>query len=471
MESNNYTASRQSFVTNTRPLLIPIENQVRELDPKLLLAVCAANAGIKSYVGYRTEMDIIISKFPRSIYLAKSLTQRSDKMFRILSKLGHTICAWDEEALVHYPPDIYFKRRLSPVAISYVSHLFAWGQENEDLFRQYPSLPNTLPIYKVGNPRLDMLRKEFEYYYNNEISTIKQKYGRFILLNTNFGNVNAHLPIHNLFTSKDEYGNYKDMGRGATGMGREFSEGRAKFKQTIYEHFLSLITYLSVNFKDTKIIIRPHPVENKDVYFNLAAKYGNVEVVQEGNVIPWIRAATALIHSGCTTGIEAYLSNKPAIAYVPATDPRYGYDAIIPDQLSHQCSTHSDVAKMLDLYLNNTVPTLDSSVLKKYIEFDTDKLSCTNIIEVIERILNSTTPENTFLDKIYGKLLATKRRLIKRVKGISPNSKYHHSYQQVRFPTLNQEQLQAKVDRFAQIINTDKPVTIKQISPHIFLVQ
>jgi surface carbohydrate biosynthesis protein len=458
-------------VANNQPLLIPIENQVRELDPKLLLAVCAANAGIKSYVGYRTEMDIIISKFPRSIYLAKSFTQRSDKMFRILSKLGHTICAWDEEALVHYPADIYFKRRLSPIAASYVSHLFAWGQENEDLFRLYPSLPKTLPIYKVGNPRLDMLRQEFEYYYVDEIASIKQKHGDFILLNTNFGNVNAHLPIHNLFTNKDEHGNYKDMGRGATGMGREFSEGRAKLKQTIYEQFLSLISYLSENFKQSKIVIRPHPVENKDVYYNLAAKHNNVEVVQEGNVIPWIRAATALIHSGCTTGIEAYLSNKPSIAYVPITDPRYGYDAIIPDQLSHQCSTPLEVANKLDLYLNNTVPSLDSDVLKKYIEFESDKLCCTSIIEVIEKILTTPIPKNSLIENTHGRLLATKRRLIKRVKSLSTTSKYHHSYQQVRFPTLNQAQLQAKVDRFAQIINTDNPVTIKQISAHIFLVQ
>lgn len=458
-------------MTNTQPLLIPIENQVRELDPKLLLAVCAANVGIKSYIGYRTEMDIIISKFPRSIYLAKSLTQRSDKMFRILSKLGHTICAWDEEALVHYPPDIYFKRRLSPIAASYVSHLFAWGQENEELFKQYPSLPKKLPIYKVGNPRLDMLRKEFEYYYDDEIASIKQKHGKFILLNTNFGNVNAHLPVHNLFTSKDESGNYKDMGRGATGMGREFSEGRAKFKQVIYEHFLSLISYLSDNFKQSKIIIRPHPVENKDVYYNLAAKHSNVEVVQEGNVIPWIRAATALIHSGCTTGIEAYLSNKPAIAYVPITDPRYGYDAVIPDQLSHICSSHSEVASMLDLYLKGTAPSIVSTTLKKYIEYDAKKLSCTNIIEVIEQILKTPAPKNSFAENMHGKLLASKRRLIKRIKELSAHSKYHQSYQQVRFPTLNQDQLQAKVDRFARIINTDNPVSIKQISPHIFLVQ
>lgn len=456
---------------NDRPLLIPIENQVRELDPKLLLAVCAANAGIKSYIGYRTEMDIMITKFPRSFYLAKSFTQRSDKMFRILSKLGHTICAWDEEALVHYPPDIYFKRRLSPVAASYISHLFAWGQENEDLFRSYPSLPQTLPIYKVGNPRLDMLRKEFSYYYENELANIKNKHGEFILLNTNFGNVNAHLPIHNLFITKDEHGNYKDMGRGATGMGRQFSEGRAKFKQAIYDHFISLISYLAENFKDIKFIIRPHPVENKNVYYTLAAQHKNVEVVQEGNVIPWIRAATALIHSGCTTGIEAYLSNKPAIAYVPVIDKRYGYDAIIPDQLSHQCSNHSEVAKMLNMYLDGTAPTLNSSVLKKYIEFDANTLCCSKIIDVIKQALNSSSDKNSLIDNMHGKLLATKRKIIKRIKGISPSSKYHHSYQQVRFPTLEQQQLQTKVDRFAQIIDTDNPVEIKQISPHIFLVQ
>lgn len=458
-------------MSSTQPLLIPIENQVRELDPKLLLAVCAAKEGIKSYIGYRTEMDIMITKFPRSIYLAKSFTQRSDKMFRILSKLGHTICAWDEEALVHYPADIYFKRRLSPIAASYISYLFAWGQENEDLFRSYPSLPQTLPIYKVGNPRLDMLRKEFAYYYEDEITDIIKNHGKFILLNTNFGNVNAHLPIHNLFTTKDENGNYKDMGRGATGMGRQFSEGRAKFKQSIYENFISLIPYLADKFKDIKFIIRPHPVENKDIYYSVAAQHNNVEVVQKGNVIPWIRSATAVIHSGCTTGIEAYLSNKPAIAYVPTVDLRYGYDAIIPDQLSHQCSDHSEVAKMLDKYLNDIPPTLDSSILNKYIEFDKDKLSCSSIIDIIKQILNTPKSENSLADKMHGKLLASKRRTIKRIKGIFKSSKYHHSFQQVRFPTLEQKELQTKIDRFAQIINTDKPVEIKQVSPHIFLVQ
>jgi len=453
------------------PLIIPIENQVRELDPKLLLATCAAKAGIHSYIGYRTEMDIMISSLPRGIYLAKSFTQRSDKMFRILSMLGYCICAWDEEALVHYPPDIYFKRRLSKNALSHVSHIFTWGQDNEDLMKAYKKLPSTISMHKVGNPRLDMLRKEFSYYYDDEETEISNEYGEFILINTNFGNVNAHLAMHNLFINKDNQGNYGDMGRGATGMGREYSEGRANFKQQIFDHFIKLIPFLAKKFNKTKIIIRPHPVENKNIYRQLASKYNNVHVVQKGNVIPWIRASSALIHSGCTTGIEAYLSNKPAIAYTPISHPRYGYDAIMPNALSHQCHSLNEIETTLEKKLAGTLSDIDSNIIQKYIEFDNDQLCSTKIVNALISIINNNPIKPNNREKIYGSVLANKRRLIKRLKGLSDKSKYSPAFQQVRFPTLDESELQHKINKFAQILDSPANVSIKQISPHIFLVQ
>jgi len=127
-------------------LIIPVENQVRELDPKLLLACVAARRGFASVIGSRSEIDFRIASFPRSIYLSKSMTARSTTMFRIMRQLGHEIAVWDEEALVHMQPETYFTRRLSTQAIKYVSHLFAWGQENADLWRQYPDLPENITI-------------------------------------------------------------------------------------------------------------------------------------------------------------------------------------------------------------------------------------------------------------------------------------------------------------------------------------
>ena len=46
---------------NVKPtLLIPVENQVRELDPKLLLACIAAQRGFSSVIGSRREMEMRI---------------------------------------------------------------------------------------------------------------------------------------------------------------------------------------------------------------------------------------------------------------------------------------------------------------------------------------------------------------------------------------------------------------------------
>ncbi|UCG12801.1 MAG: hypothetical protein JSU72_20410, partial [Deltaproteobacteria bacterium] len=141
-------------MASTKPsLIIPVENQVRELDAKLLLACIAARRGFASVIGSRLELDFHIASFPRSIYLSKSMTARSIKMFRIMKKLGHKIAAWDEEALVHMQPETYYSRRLSPVAIQYVSHFFAWGEENARLWQDYADLPKNVPIHVTGNPR------------------------------------------------------------------------------------------------------------------------------------------------------------------------------------------------------------------------------------------------------------------------------------------------------------------------------
>jgi surface carbohydrate biosynthesis protein len=94
--------------------LIPVENQVREFDSKLLLACIAARREYSSIIGSRREMEMLIDQFPRSIYLSKSMTVRSLLFFGVTSKFGHDIITWDEEALVHLPPEICCSRRLSP---------------------------------------------------------------------------------------------------------------------------------------------------------------------------------------------------------------------------------------------------------------------------------------------------------------------------------------------------------------------
>ena len=82
-------------------LIIPVENQVREFDGKLLLSCMAAERGFPVVLGSRGPLHFAMSSFPRGVYLAKSMRHLSTTMFSILKHLGHDIVGLDEEALVH----------------------------------------------------------------------------------------------------------------------------------------------------------------------------------------------------------------------------------------------------------------------------------------------------------------------------------------------------------------------------------
>ena len=102
-------------------LIVPVENQVRELDPKLLVACVAAERGFRVFLGSRTRVDFRIAAFPRAIYLSKSMTPKSAKMFRIMGKLGHEIAALDEEGLVYHSADEYYARRVSDATLGMIA--------------------------------------------------------------------------------------------------------------------------------------------------------------------------------------------------------------------------------------------------------------------------------------------------------------------------------------------------------------
>jgi surface carbohydrate biosynthesis protein len=319
-------------------LIIPVENQVRELDPKLLLACVAAKRGFSVIIGSHREIDFRIASFPRSLYLNKSMTKRNLKMFRIMQKLGHEILTWDEEALVHLPAETYYSRRLSPTAIRYNSHLFAWGEDNAELWRNYPDLPEDMPIHVTGNPRSDMLRPELRSFYELEVEQLRKCYGKIILVNTNFNHVNAFFPAQNLFRPVKKAGEKPQFGKAAVGMSREYAEGLRNHKLAVFKTFKQLVPTLDRAFTDHTIIVRPHPTENQQIYKDIASDCRRVKVTNEGNVVPWLMATDVVIHNGCTTGVEAYMMGVPAVSFRAKIDETYDMGFYrLPNLISHQC--------------------------------------------------------------------------------------------------------------------------------------
>ena len=74
--------------------------------------------------------------------------------------------------------------------------------------------------------------------------------------------------------------------------------------------FARLILDLSNANPEINIIFRPHPVLDTRYWQEVFCMSKNISVVEKGAIHAWIYGSIATIHSGCTTGLEAYGANK-----------------------------------------------------------------------------------------------------------------------------------------------------------------
>jgi surface carbohydrate biosynthesis protein len=451
-------------------LLIPVENQVRELDPKLLLACVAAKRGFTSVIGSRREIEFNIDLFPQSIYLSKSMTVRSLLFFRVAQRFNTEIVTWDEEALVHLPPETYFSRRLDPRAIKYVSHLFAWGEDNARLWRQYPHLPDGIPIHITGNPRSDMLRPELRPFYQKEVEELQARYGDFILINTNFNHVNAFGPDMNLFKSHVNSGQKAKFGRAARGMSREYAEGLRDHKQAVFEDFKHLIPRLEEVFPEHAVVVRPHPTESHEAYRKIADRCQRVHVTNEGNVVPWLIATKAVIHNGCTTGVEAYVTGTPAISYRSSINETYDKGFYrLPNLMSHQCFTFEELRDLLRKVFNGEIGAADGDERQRLIDDHlagkTGPLACERMVDVLDKISGNLNAGGKSIPKRIQRWILTRGlHLAKAVKSHLPGSHNRPEFQKHRFPGIAPDKIAVQIERFQKLLGDTRRLRVDRIS-------
>jgi len=458
-------------------LLLPIENQVRELDPRLLLACIAAGRGLPTVIGPIREIDFHISSYPGSLYLSKSMLPGRLELFKIMSRLGIVIFALDEEALVHLPPEIYYSRRLCPEAMAYVTHFFAWGRDNADLWRQYSNFPAGAKIYLTGNPRNDMLRPEIRSFYEEEVSGLRKRFKDFILVNTNFNHVNAFYPTMNLFLPKTAQDETLKFGKAAKGMTLDYAHGLWEHKNALFKDFQELIPALDKAFPDHTIVVRPHPTEHQDVYRKIAGQCKRVHVTNEGNVVPWLMAAQALIHNGCTTGVEAYVIGLPSISYRASVNNAYDNGFYrLPNMVSHQCFDFEELYATLKNVLAKKIEGLEIGQIKDFVSYHLTAidgpLSSSRMVDVFEVILKNLQfsggpPLLEYLENIYKTF---QRGFKKRYKTFRHNSHLKQDFQRHRYPVISLEELSMRILRFQKLLGDKKVLKLEKIFNESFRI-
>jgi surface carbohydrate biosynthesis protein len=324
-------------VTSPRtPLIVPSETQIREFDGKLLLACVAAERGFPVIVGSRIAIHNAIHRLPRGTYLAKDVKQASRRMIRIITGLGNRVVSLDEEGAVVASREHYWETRIDRETVERVSAQLAWGEEEAETLSRYPH-HHGAPIHVTGNPRTDLMRRELRSFFDAEVASIQRRFGRPILINTNFGVINPYFP---------SLLKYSSAARSAKNPTPHFTmSGLVRHRHQIFEHFKKLVPDLADAFPEVQILVRPHPGENHDVWRECAARHDNAHVVFEGSVTPWLFACTALIHNGCTTAVEAAVQEAPAICWQPVVSEALEIE--LPNALSRCISTLPELCEAL----------------------------------------------------------------------------------------------------------------------------
>ena len=448
-------------------LILPVENQVRELDAKLLLACLAAQDGYRSIVGWKSQIDSRLGRFPPSLYFAKSLTNNNIKVYRILRKLGHHIIACDEEALVHYPPEIYYARRVGLEALNLIDILIAWGEANRTLLEGCPGFGDHDRIKVLGNPRADFLRPELSGFFTDQVENRREQHGDFILINTNFGSINCYDDKFNLFCWKD---GQLVPGRGSRGMPRDYAEGLFRYRTQVFEAFCNLIPQIAAAFPEHKIIVRPHPAEDLAVWRELLSSNSNAAVVRDGNVIPWLQACKCLIHNGCTTAIEGFILGSKIITFVPIEDRRYEF--ALPNTFGRRVG---GVEAVIDaIHGIDTLPNADEALKTRLVAESIcsldGKLASERILEMVRTVTFPQSRSNAFGGRLAGQFNAEFRALRKRIKRWTNGAGKDQEFTRQRFPKLAVAELQNKLDRLTSVLGRTGNVHVKQLEEDVFEV-
>ncbi len=446
-------------------LIIPCETQAREFDAKLLLSCFAAERGFSAIVGSKKEINRRIGSLPRSIFVSKSLTKRNLLNYELLDRLGHAVVCGDEEALVYASPDSYLHHKVAAATLRKAQALLAWGPQNEQLWRSFSGYDGA-PIHVTGNARMDLLRPELRPLFAAEAQEIRERFGRFVLINTNFSRLNHYFPRQ----SRQR----RTLESGRPGGKVDLGRGLAAHKARLYERFLAMVPAVAAACPEHTIIVRPHPSERQESWRDVTRDCPNVQVVHEGNVVPWLIAAEVLIHNGCQTAVEAYLLGSPAIAYQPVTSENF--DLQLPNLLSHRAFDPASLLEMLRAQLDGrlerspTEAAKQEELIDQYVAGRTGPFASERIVGTLEAFAEEPGlgAPPAFPGRALAGAVAHGLGLLQRIEAYWPGHHNNRVFLRHMFPGSSLEEVRARVARYGELLGRFGAVRVRERHPNVF---
>lgn len=315
---------------NRRRLYLPIEVKPREAHAKLFLAAKAAERGWQAVLGREREVRTAAGTGPSGALILGSILA-ADELRRYRAR-GHRIAILGEESIVYYGGRDYCERRIHRDGLALSDVLLVVGERNAADLRTYRP-ESTEKIAITGNPRFDIVMPKLRTYFANEATPMREKFGRFLLVNTNFGPVNhVKQTSAEILASLERRGLVKDANHA------DFLRAWHDYKRTQLAALKPVLAEIARSKRYDHVVVRPHPTENHETWKAWADPMG-IAVHFQGSANSWMLAATDMLHTGCTTAVEGALLDLPMTSFVPIPGHEMLNQA---DEISAQVATAAD---------------------------------------------------------------------------------------------------------------------------------
>ena len=332
-------------MTSPKHLLFPVETSNRELDYRLAMSVMAARGDNRIYIGLHETLMRLAGRLTGGVYLGKGAIRPHayDELddYHLLKNRGFVVVHFDTEGAIYPGAEQRWRKilyqRLDPRLMDGEDYICTWGDFQRDAYRDLkPSCRDN--IRTTGHPRFDLYKKKWRSYYSADAASLRARLGDFVLINTNFTHANNKMGTDFVFSPGSGY-HPEDL-ESRLNTVRDWA-----YMNKQLSHYVRLVHRLHRVLPDLPVVVRPHPTEDPSFYRAAFQGLPSVHVLYEGPVGPWLIASRAMIHDGCTTGVEAHLSGARIINYRPVDDE--GRDFYLPNLFGVRCTEEDEVIDCL----------------------------------------------------------------------------------------------------------------------------
>ena len=353
-------------------VFLPIELKAREFEAKTLLAFHLLQNGFDVVIGQQWEIYRQIQFLPKGFFIFKSHNAIHLPAIKAAKKLGHIVFAQEEEILGITEFRMVEKNTNKDI-YPLVDKILASSEFEKECHLKRTTHKNKIEV--VGNLRVDLLKAKYIEIFKDEMQKIKNEFGKFVLINTNYGTSNNQWGgIDVLKDIEIKAGSFVDQDAI-----NEF-EDLIEWELINRKEMHKAIIELAHKFKNINFVIRPHPSEKIEPIVLLYKNFTNIYVKKVGSHLPWTKSSFFLMHSSCSTGYEGEILGKQTLNLVPR-DIKHSQQ-----NLSDKLSKKFRSADELINYANNL---LISSENELYSNADLKKYSF-----FLENILNNTAFDN-----------------------------------------------------------------------------